>query len=145
MMNNCSAFSDPVRATIRFWARTRFEWGVSDCMLAVGDYVNAVVGGDCARRYRGRYRTARQCMKVSGFHKDPVRPMQACMVEAGLRETSAPNRGDVGVIEILSDKGLVVMGGLCLGKQWAIRAETGVILTIPTRILAAWIVPCPKP
>lgn len=140
-MNNCSA-SDPVKDTLRLWARTRFEWGVSDCMLAVGDYVNGIVGGDCAARYRGKYKTLRQCMRVSRFHENPVEPMRLCMEAAGLTATDTPKRGDVGVIEILSDRGAVMNGGLCLGAQWAIRAEAGVILTNPLRIAAAWSVPC---
>jgi hypothetical protein len=144
MTNNCSASDDLVKRTLRLWARTRFEWGVSDCMLAVADYVNAIVGGDCAARYRGKYKTARQCMRVSRFHEDAVRPMRLCFGGAGLSETNAPKRGDVGVIEILSDRGAVMNGGICLGDQWAIRAETGVIITRPLRVVAAWNVPCPQ-
>lgn len=144
-MSSYSASNDPVKRTLRIWAQTEFEWGVSDCMLAIGDYVNEVVEkGDCASRYRGKYRTLRQCMAVSRFHEDPVKPMRECMEQAGLSETTEPQRGDVGVIEINSDKGLVVNGGLCLGDTWAIRAERGVIITPAMRVLAAWGLPCLK-
>lgn len=116
--------------------REPFAWGASDCMLSVADYLIDVTGVDCAERFRGRYFTARGCMRVSGFHRDPVGPFAKCVAEIPLQETLEPMRGDVGVIDFAG----TVVGAICTGYKWAARADVGVLIARPTRIVRAWAV-----
>lgn len=124
---------------VQKWMREPFGWhNGSDCMLSIADYLVDATGIDCATRYRGRYRSARECAKLSGYLRDPVKPFADCVAEIPLAETDAPRRGDVGVI----DTGAGVVGAICLGDQWALRGEAGVVFGRPLRVLAAWSVPC---
>jgi hypothetical protein len=75
-------------------------------------------------------------MRVSGFHRDPVKPFADCVAEIPLPVTAAPMHGDVGVVEI----GGVAVGGLCLGDKWAARGDEGVLITKSFKVLKAWAV-----
>lgn len=127
---------EAVQTALRKWAREPFVWGKTDCMLSVADYLIDAVGVDCGGRYRGRYSTRRGCMRVSGFHRDPVGAAEMCITEIPLALTASPAFGDVGVVAF----GETVAGGLCLGSKWAARADEGVIIAAPTKILKAWAV-----
>jgi hypothetical protein len=128
--------SEAIKATMQRWMREPFEWGQSDCMLSVADYLIHAVGFDCGTRFRGKYYSRLGCARLSGFHIDPVKPFADCVAEIPLKETKSPVRGDVGVIEVHD----TVAGGICLGKAWAVRGETGLVIARPTRILKAWAV-----
>lgn len=128
--------NEAVETALRKWAREPFVWGKTDCMLSVADYLIDAVGVDCGARYRGKYATRRGCMWASGFHRDPVKPFADCVAEIPLAVTDAPVFGDVGVVSF----GDTVAGALCLGGKWAARADEGVVITKPSKILKAWAV-----
>lgn len=127
--------TEAVQAALRKWAREPFSWR-EDCMISVANYLLDVTGIDCATRFRGKYTTRNGCARISGFLRDPVKPFADCVAEIPLLETSAPERGDVGVVAY----GDTVAGAICLGGKWAVRAENGVVLATPTKILKAWAV-----
>ena len=132
--------NEAVKTALRTWARTPFVWGKADCMLSIADYLIDASGGgsgvDCACRFRGKYKTRLGCARVSGFHKDPVKPFADCVAEIPLKETDEPAFGDVGVV----DFGGVIAGAICLGAKWATRQERGLFMAAPTKILKAWAV-----
>lgn len=123
-----------IHAALKKWMREPFVWGKSDCMLSIADYLADAVGVDCGGRFRGMYASRTGCARISGFHRDPVRPFADCVAEIPLAETSGPKRGDVGVIEMAGE----VVGALCLGAMWAARADRGLVIARPTRVLKAW-------
>lgn len=41
--------------TIKFWRRTAFEWGQSDCLLSIGDYLALCGYQDVTGLFRGTY------------------------------------------------------------------------------------------
>ena len=127
---------EAVQTALMRWAREPFVWGETDCMLSVADYLIDAVGVDCGGRFRGKYASRRGCMRVSSFHRDPVKPFADCVAEIPLAVTAAPVFGDVGVVEI----GGVAVGGLCLGDKWAARGDEGVIITKSFKVLKAWAV-----
>lgn len=128
--------NEAVQAALTRWAREPFVWGKADCMLSVADYLIDAVGVDCGGRFRGKYASRRGCMRASGFHRDPVKPFADCVAEIPLRDTTAPTFGDVGVVSF----GDTVAGAICLGGKWAARADVGVIIARPSKILKAWAV-----
>lgn len=103
-------------------------------MLSIADYLADALGRDAAGRFRGRYSTKRGCMRVSGFHRDPVKPMAACIREYPLPFTQRPQRGDVGVI----DTGTGLCAAICIGRFWAARTGQGVAIGKAASVLAAW-------
>lgn len=118
-----------------------FVWGQSDCMLDVADYLHLLTGYDCATRYRGLYSTALECHRLSGFLTDPILPFRNCVDEFPLAEISAPGRGDVGVITVIEGRKPHNVGAICLGKNWAVKAEHGLVIGAAREILAAWKAP----
>jgi hypothetical protein len=123
-----------IQTTFRRWMREPFAWGKSDCMLSVADYLIEAVGVDCGCRFRGRYSTMVGCARVSGFHRDPVKPFADCVAEIPLTETAKPKRGDVGVVEMAD----TTVGAICMGKKWVARDERGLVMAVPSRVLKAW-------
>lgn len=118
-----------------------FVWGQTDCMLDLANYLKALTGYDCAARFRGKYDSALSCQRVSGFLTDPVNPAAECIAEFPLEVTTKPQRGDVGVISIVSDRKVIDVGGICLGRNWSTKAETGIVIGQPLKVLAAWKAP----
>lgn len=127
---------EAIQSALRKWMREPFAWGKSDCMLSVADYLIDAVGVDCGGRFRGRYSTMVGCARVSGFHRDPVRPFADCVAEIPLPETHKPCRGDVGVVQMPDGP----VGGICLGRKWVVRDERGLVIASPNKILKAWAV-----
>lgn len=120
---------------------TPFIWGQSDCMLDVADYLQLLTGYDCATRYRGKYATALECQRLSGFLDDPIKPFALCVGEFPLQETPNPARGDVGVVVINDMRKTRSVGGIFLGKNWAVKAENGLAIGQISKLLKAWKAP----
>jgi hypothetical protein len=118
-----------------------FVWGESDCMLDVANYLLLLTGRDCGKRYRGLYDSAFTCQKASGFLNDPVKPMAECAEEFPLAMTTEPKRGDVGVVLVQDGRKVKATGGICLGRSWAVKAETGLAIGPAIEVLAAWSAP----
>ena len=124
-----------IHTTLLVWRRTPFSWANGqDCMLSLADYLMLLGYHDIGARFRGRYSTRRGCMRVSGFHRDPVKPLADCVAEIPLKVTEQPDRGDIGVV----DSGGAAAGGLCIGKKWALRSQAGLLIGLPKSILISW-------
>jgi hypothetical protein len=131
---------DLVSKHLARWRREPFAWGKSDCMLSIADYLDERFGGDCAAQYRGRYSSRRGCMRVSGFHRDPIAPAAACCATYSMPYGTSGARGDVAVIRTASEQ---AVGAICVGSGlWAARSAAGLKIGVPESILAAWRVEC---
>jgi hypothetical protein len=121
-----------------------FQWGQSDCMMDVANYLELLTGFDCGKRFRGMYSDAASCQRVSGFLKDPIKPFADCMGEFPLKETQTPKRGDVGVVTIIHDRRETACGGIFLGKNWAMKIYSGLSIGEVLGVLKAWEAPNEK-
>lgn len=118
-------------------ARTPFAWGEDDCCLFLANWARALGYPDPAAHLRGRYRTERGCRRVLARAGGVAAVVADCAGRAGLVATTTPQAGDVGVVEADTANGVRALGGLCLGRRWAMRAEAGLVVASP-RVLAAW-------
>ena len=107
-------------------------------MLSIANYLLDVTGKDPAEEYRGMYDDRLSCARLTGFHKDPIGLFRRCVEAIGLVETIVPTGGDVGVIDVMQPNGLVTIGALYLGKNWAVQAENGLLICPAIKVHAAW-------
>lgn len=130
--------TDLVDITLRKWRQTPFQWGLTDCMLSIADYVFEATGDDWGKRFRGTYKTERgafrHILKAGGEFK---------LIDAsGLASVEVPERGDI----VLAGANEFVVAGICTGDGVAMRLLAGVIeMNLDFIIVAhAWKVPlCP--
>lgn len=142
---------DPVSAELRLWASAPFIDGETDCALSVLAYVERVTGRQLSPRprYAGKLGGERFLRRRGGFEAYGT----WAMAQLGCPRTDAPQRGDVGLIDL---PGSGVAACLCLGPapavtgaMWAARAHYETVIA-PMTALAAWRVfpggvPCPRP
>jgi|GEM_PF-439795 len=129
----------PLFAELHRWARLPFVWGESDCALVVCDWVRSVRGIDPGASLRFTYGTAGELQRLTGFFTDPLGVVTPLMESAGLDETGAPVRGDVGMLlHVIGPGHARPHAALCLGEVWAVKAEPGVTAYRPGKILRAW-------
>lgn len=127
---------DIVDLTLKLWRSTPFEWGMTDCMLSVGDYVAQRGGKDVTTMFRGLYDSEAQAM-AHMYHFGGVGGMARL---AGLQEIDGPpERGDI-VALATADPGDPQVGAICTGDMVAGRLERGVVevLTRLVKIEGVW-------
>ena len=120
------------------WSEKPFQWGKSDCLLALADILNRALGYDPASPFRGRYKTALGAARITkeygGF--------------AGALEWQAKNHrwleispidgkvGDIGLV--LNAKG-PRCGVICYGNFWVGRSPgTGIAAIESNYVVKAW-------
>lgn len=109
---------DKVDKTLKLWRQSRFEWGKTDCIISLADYLVSLGYGDYAAMYRGRYnngKTANEILNLKGGHI-------AIFEGLGFEQIEKPLRGDIMVVML----GLVYVSGICTGAGIAFRDEVGV-------------------
>ena len=123
---------DRVDRTLAEWRRGSHVWGVSDCLLSVGDYLAAAGHLDVASLFRGTYDDEAGAMR----HVDDHGGHAGLIDLVGLPLTGKPDRGDVAVIDL----GEVEVGALCTGEGFAVRLERGTVEINRrfVRVVAAW-------
>ena len=76
-MTRAQAWERRISAAVEDWCASPFEWGTSDCLLALADIVKDVAGYDPAAEFRHRYRSARGALMATrrdgGFYGALVR------------------------------------------------------------------------
>jgi len=132
--------TDLVKTHLQQWARGRFVWGKTDCCLALADYVQAVTGIDGAAHLRGKYHDRVSLDELTGWAIDPVAVIDDCTVRVALEATDTPRRGDIALMNVAGH----VVGGICLGDKFGIKAVRGVLIKdlSEVEVLKAWRVPC---
>jgi hypothetical protein len=129
----------PLYIEINRWLPLNFVWGETDCMIVLGDWIKRLHGVDPVEDIRGQYNSALSCQRLTGFFTDPVAVVQKFADKASLEKRTGPaQRGDVGVLLHVAEGKLQPVGGLCLGKSWAVKAPTGATTLKPIEVLAAW-------
>lgn len=110
--------TDIVDKTLHEWRRTRFEWGVRDCLLSIADYALSITGEDWGAEFRDTYRDragALAHIKAAGGERSLID-------RARFPAVSRPIRGDI----ILARLGAYNIAGICTGAGGAFRMENGV-------------------
>ncbi|SLN36475.1 hypothetical protein AQS8620_01294 [Aquimixticola soesokkakensis] len=116
-----------------------FEWGRSDCMTALADWILRVRGVDPLATVRLTYQSASEAERLYGWLSRPVQSVDHYFVPCGLGMTAAPVRGDVGIVQVRG--GGHAVGGICLGENWAFRSEDRGVVTVKPKfvsVLGAW-------
>lgn len=130
----------PLYAELNRWQRITYQWGEHDCVTLCADWVLRMRGVDPAADVRLTYDSAAECQRVTRFFTDPVGAVGPYLDRAGLPRTDDPRPGDVGVILLLSDRGVARPHmALCLGRAWALKEQSGAVIAVqPIKILQAW-------
>lgn len=110
-----------------------FNWGEHDCCRFALKWVKLRRGVDPGAEWLGGYTTARGAERHIRRGGGLLSLCKTAMARAGLRQTDAPNLGDVGVV--LTDQGEAL--AIRSGSKWACAAPQGIVVS-PFRTLAAW-------
>jgi len=105
-----------------------FQYGVSDCGVLAADAVQAVLGEDILRDYRG-YKTkagAGRILRKAGCEN--IAELFARHFKEG--DKSAAMRGDIGVVDFNGE----ICGGVFTGSGFACKGETGIFFADYTQI-----------
>lgn len=115
-------------------ARQPFVDGERDCALTVADWVVRATGcADPAAHLRGRYRTPIGRARILNRFGGLKTVMVTAAEHAGLAETDAPQRGDVGLIRV----GKRQFAAICLGTRWAVKGQGLEVMPADT-VIRAW-------
>ena len=119
---------------------TRFQWGKTDCMLMLAEWVMSQTGcDDPCGDISGLYSDVESCQRVTGYVRAPVDTTQFSSDRAGLAGTIAPKAGDIAVVEVWQPDGPVQCGALCLGDHWMFRSQEAAVIIMETvEVLRAW-------
>lgn len=120
-------------------ARRGFEWGVSDCVLEVADWLDLACGLDIAAEWRGRYsdEASAHALMPDGLEAK----MRSEMARLGLTLAQEPRFGDVAVVTLAGQpKPLAAI--LMPSGRWRMKTLTGIALTKDVTVLVAWSLPC---
>jgi hypothetical protein len=129
----------PLYARLHLWAVTPHEWGHTDCIMSLSDWVRDQTGRDPGAEYRGRYGDPAVCPIARSMLHAPLKPVSNACRAAGLAYCSdTPRPGDVGLVHQFAHVATLI-GALCLGERWASKtAGQGVLIFRPASIRAAW-------
>jgi hypothetical protein len=131
----------PFTLEMHRWLSLPFRWGESDCCILLADWVRRARGLDYdpAERVRWTYDSLATCHKEVGWLRDPVGAVGAILEGVvGLRRTDTPRRGDVGVVLAIVDGREMAVGAAFTGERWISKAQNGITVHRPRRVLAAW-------
>ncbi|PWJ81471.1 hypothetical protein C7441_1102 [Pseudaminobacter salicylatoxidans] len=111
------------------------EWGRSDCLMTVGDAIQAVVGIDPFAEFRGRYRTeagAARHLRRNGCEN--VRDVFETFLGLEPVNRFSARRGDVGVM-LINDE---FTAGFICGSGFAVKQPHGLTFFPATDIVQAY-------
>lgn len=129
----------PLYAELNRWLALPHQWGQADCITLPADWVLRWRGVDPAADIRLTYGSAGEAQRAWVFFTRPLEAVSPRMERAGLVPASSPVAGDVGILLLPVDGMLRPHGGLCLGRQWAVKMVDGAIIVgMPAKVLAAW-------
>ncbi|WIY23357.1 DUF6950 family protein [Parasedimentitalea psychrophila] len=133
----------PLYQELHRWAAKPFIWGETDCMLCLADWVLRVTGRDPAAAVRGVYDSRGSCQRETGFLRDPVMAVEACLATiGGLPRVDTPQPGDMAVLMVRDPDGRCSpCGALWLGSAWGCKGPQGATTLSPQAVcdvLAIW-------
>lgn len=123
---------DAVAVELHRWASEPFDW----CALSVLAYVERVRRRKLRPRPRvaGKVSAARTARSVERFGTIAADAMK----RLGCARTTAPLRGDVGLVDL---PGSGLTAAICTGQLWAARGDHAVVFTAAVPVVA-WRVRC---
>lgn len=120
-------------------ARKPFQWGQSDCMLEVADWLDFCCRLGAADAWRGRYSSAEEAAAL--MPEGLGTAMRSEARRLGLEEAAEPRPGDVALVTIPGqDKPLGAI--LLLSGRWRMKTVAGVLMMRDVTVLVAWSLPC---
>lgn len=131
---------EKLNAFLDISARKPFEWGQSDCMLEVADWLDFYTGSKIAADWRGRYGSEEELEVLFGPDVSLEIAMRAEAERHGLVETAEPQVGDVGLVALAEQEkplGAILMPS----KRWRMKTIAGVVLTKSVQVIVAWSLP----
>jgi hypothetical protein len=117
-----------------------WQWGERDCLLWLGLWSRELTGIDGGAEWRGRYRTALGCTRVLKRSGGMVACIKRGADVAGLARVETPQAGDIGLVPVLTNRGVGEAGAIFTGKRWALLTSRG-IMTTPAEPAMMWGVP----
>lgn len=114
-----------------------WEWGQRDCLLWLGLWSERVTGIDGGKPWRGRYRTALGCVRMLNKSGGMVACIEIGTKLCGMIPTSSPRSGDIGLVLMMTEKGMKEVGAIFTGDKWAVLTAAGVC-TCRTQPVRAW-------
>ena len=127
----------PLYATLHRWAATPHEWGQSDCMMALADWVHLVRGFDPGAGIRGTYGDPDICPVGRALRRDPEPHWRKALHDLPI--TDAPLPGDVALVAVPGTRFLC--GALRLKGNWAMKTSgKGVCVTRRATMHLCWAV-----
>ncbi|WP_108482253.1 DUF6950 family protein [Oceaniglobus ichthyenteri] len=122
--------ADDLRA---LWARGRFVWGASDCMMSVWSYVQTATGIDPGAQWRGTYHDADGAQAICDAYGGAFGVFAYAMEQAGFdRADRAPMR------PVMCDVQGILVAGVDLGRRVAFMAEGRGMIEMPAKVIGAW-------
>jgi hypothetical protein len=114
---------DQVDHTLKLWRQSLFQWGKTDCMLSLSDYLHRCGGPDIAAQFRGTYDDEAGAMA----HIKRCGGVEGIIAMAGLEEID-PNEAERGDIVVLNPGGSQIgLGAIITGPCVAARTERSVV------------------
>jgi hypothetical protein len=118
-------------------AQTPFAWGAHDCATFPAGWVERATGLDPLEGVSGTYGNREEAEAVIAAAGGLLTLWEAGAVLVGSPRTSAPRRGDVGLVEIPALGGSLQLGAIRVDRAWAMLLSDGLIVRT-ARCLAAW-------
>lgn len=119
--------------TIDLWRRSKFEWGVNDCILATCDHIKDQTGVDPAKPWRGMYATKAEAETIFAPYGGVLALFKHGMALAGFRMTDHIKDG----FPVVCDVGGHEVAGIYIGNRVAFMAERGCV-EMRAKVLGAW-------
>lgn len=121
---------DDLRAV---WRASRFEWGKTDCIMAVCNHVWACTGVDPAAPWRGTYNDEAGAQVIYKAHGGVLGLFRHGMALAGFSE--APR----GILRpVVCRIGGHEVAGVDTGRRVAFMAEGRGMVEMPADVIGAW-------
>lgn len=115
----------------------RRQAGIHDCCTLPANWAIACGRPDPMQRWRGTYLTDEEAERMIGDAGDLAMLFDVGMDDAGIREVSDPECGDIGVVELLGHQA----GAIFTGRRWAFVPATrglGFVSLDPGAVLRLW-------
>lgn len=109
-----------------------FVWGELDCCIACANAFQEIHGIDLMRKYRGRYKSKADAMKLVRETKGDISKLfLAAVKEFGLVPALGPQwPGDIGLVRILDPELVEVPAvAICFGPAWLCKGIRGMLVT----------------
>ena len=109
---------DIVSDTLKVWRSTSFNWGETDCLISLADYLITCGYRDFGKPFRNTYNDEKGAYE----HIENCGGEKAIINKTDLLMTMKPERGDIVLVKIKDMK----ITGICTGDYIAFRTQQGV-------------------